>query len=318
MAVSSFDLFKIGAHYAVSALYQDYKERERIYCYDVSLEDRDNMALGEARLVVGRARIASGITLESVLATFAVLYFGDHHVHGGVARTQEGEQGYPRLLTDLKNAFFDRDFPAVIRRMDERFAGDTFSIRSLFPDSQRRVLDLILESTLTELENVYRGVYERHAPLMRFLSDLDLRMPEAFRASAEYVLNADLRRVLAAEPLNVGRVQRVLEQVRASQISLDLAGLTLTFERALERAAVRLWQEPDDLVSLRTLEELAHIASTISKDVDLWKVQNIYFDLMGGHYPQKVQESQAGNTEAGAWVASFTRLSDRLAVSISR
>ena len=53
----------------------------------------------------------------SVIATFAVLYFGDHDVHGGVAPTIEGESGYPRLVTDLKNAFFDRDFPAVIRRM---------------------------------------------------------------------------------------------------------------------------------------------------------------------------------------------------------
>jgi hypothetical protein len=282
----------------------------------VDLEDRENMTSGEARLAVGRCRITSKITMESVQATFAVLYFGDHHVHGGVDATIEGESGYPRLVTDLKNAFFDRDFPAVIRRMDERFGGDTFSIRSLFPDSQRRVLDLILESTLAETEQVYRQVYDQHAPLMRFLSDLDLRMPGAFRASAEYVLNADLRRVLAAEPLDVERVHRVLEQVNATQVTLDVAGFTLTFERALERTAVKLWQNPDDLRSLQTLEDLAHVAESISRDVDLWKVQNIYFDLMSSHYPKKLRESEGGAADAGAWVASFTRLADHLGVSI--
>jgi alpha-amylase/alpha-mannosidase (GH57 family) len=313
---SAVDLFKIGAHYAVSALYPGYQEHGRVYCYDVKLEDRENMTSGEARLVVGRCRIASQITMESVQATFAVLYFGDHHVHGGVAPTVEGESGYPRLVADLKNAFFDRDFPAVIRRMDERFGGDTFSIRSLFPDSQRRVLDLILESTLAETESVYRQVYEQHAPLMRFLSDLDLRMPAAFSASAEYVLNADLRRVLAAEPLDVERVHRVLEQVSATQVTLDVAGLTLTFERALERTAVKLWQTPDDLRSLQTLEDLAHVAESISRDVDLWKVQNIYFDLMATHYPQMLRASEEGAPDAAAWVASFTRLADHLGVSI--
>jgi hypothetical protein len=129
------------------------------------LEDQNNMVSGEARLVVGRARITSEITLESVLATFAVLYFGDHHVHGGVRRTQEGDSGYPALLADLRSAFYDRDFPAVIRRMDERFGGDTFSIRSLFPDSRRRVLDLILGSSLNQTEGVYRQVYDQHAPI---------------------------------------------------------------------------------------------------------------------------------------------------------
>ncbi|MGH7467729.1 MAG: DUF3536 domain-containing protein [Longimicrobiales bacterium] len=314
---ATVDLFKIGAHYAVSALYQEYQQEEKIYCYRVELEDRENMTSGEARLAVGRARITSEITLESVLATFAVLYFGDHHVHGGVARTQEGQDSYPRLLSDLKMAFFDRDFPAVIRRMDERFGGDTFSIRSLFPDSQRRVLDLILESTLAHAGSVYRQLYEQHAPLMRFLSDIDQPTPAAFRAAAEYVLNADLKRVLTEQPIDLQRATRVLEQVRSSQVKLDTRALTLTFQRALDRLAVCLWQDPDNLKTLRVLEDLARIATLTVGEVDLWKVQNLYFDLMKAHYPWKQRAAQRGDDEAAAWVNSFRRLGDQLSVSIS-
>jgi alpha-amylase/alpha-mannosidase (GH57 family) len=314
---ATVDLFKIGAHYAVSALYQEYQQEETIYCYDVDLEDRENMTSGEARLVVGRARITSEITLESVLATFAVLYFGDHHVHGGVARTQEGQDGYPRLLSDLKMAFFDRDFPAVIRRMDERFGGDTFSIRSLFPDSQRRVLDLILESTLAQAGSVYRQLYEQHAPLMRFLSDIDQPTPAAFRAAAEYVLNADLKRVLTEQPVDLQRVTRVLDQVRSSQVKLDTRALTLTFQHSLEQLAVCLWQNPDNLKTLRVLEDLARIATLTVGEVDLWKVQNLYFDLMKAHYPWKQRAAQRGDDDAATWVNSFRRLGDQLSVSIS-
>jgi alpha-amylase/alpha-mannosidase (GH57 family) len=314
---ATVDLFKIGAHYAVSALYQEYQQEEKIYCYRVELEDRENMTSGEARLVVGRARVTSEVTLESALATFAVLYFGDHHVHGGVARTQEGEGGYPRLLSDLKLAFFDRDFPAVIRRMDERFGGDTFSIRSLFPDSQRRVLDLILESTLAHAGSVYRELYEQHAPLMRFLSDIDQPTPAAFRAAAEYVLNADLQAALAEQPIDLQRVTRVLEQVRASQVKLDTRALTLTFQRMLERLAVCFWQDPDNLRTLRTLEDLARVAKATVGEVDLWKVQNLYFDLMTAHYPWQQRVAQRGDEEAEAWVNSFRRLGDQLAVSLS-
>jgi alpha-amylase/alpha-mannosidase (GH57 family) len=312
------DLFKIAAHNAVSALYQQYAERERVYCYEVVLEDQHNMRSGEARLVVGRARVTSEITLESVLATFAVLYFGDHHVHGGVAQTQLGAGGYTTLLADLRAAFFDRDFPAVIRRMDERFGGDTFSIRSLFPDSRRRVLGLILASTLAETEGVYRQVYDQHAPLMRFLSDLDLPIPEAFRTAANYVLNADLKRVLSTEPFDLARVHRVLDQVRLSQATLDIPDLTLTFERALEQIAAQLAQRPDDLATLLKLEDLARIAKSLSAGVDLWKVQNIYFALLEQHYPRQLAAASTGDVAAESWVSSFTRLADELGVSISR
>jgi hypothetical protein len=124
--------------------------------------------------------------------------------------------------------------------------------------------------------------------------------------------------VLAAEPLDIERVHRVLDQVNTSQVTLDIPGLTLTFERALVRTAVQLWQNPDDLRSLQTLEDLAHVAESITKDVDLWKVQNIYFDLMADHYPRKLRAADRGAADAASWVASFTRLADRLGVSISQ
>ena len=310
------DLFKIGAHYAVSSLYNAYEDEEKLYCYRVKLEDRENMVSGEARLVGGRARITSEVTEESVLATFAVLYFGDHHVHGGIDETQKSEHGYREFMRDLKTSFFDRDFPAVIRHMDERFGVKTFSIRSLFPDSQRRVLDLILESTLTETGNVYRGVYERHAPLMRFLSDLDLEVPAAFRASADYVLNTDLKRVLAAEPLDLERVHRVLDQVRSSQVTVDARGIKLHLERALERTAAQLARDPEDVHTLQTLEDLARIATSIVHDVDVWKVQNIFFDLLRDDLPRLRLAAADGDATAAAWVSSFLRLADQLSVSI--
>lgn len=311
------DLFKIGAHFAVSALYHGYQPGERVYCYRVDLQDRENMVSGEARLVVGRARIGSELTLESAIATFAVLYFGDHHVHGGIARTQEGENGYPRFLAELKHAFFDRDFPAVIRRMDERFPQETFSIRSLFPDSQRRVLDLILESSLSATANVYRQVYEKHAPLMRFLSDLALPVPEAFRTSADYVLNTDLRRVLGGD-VDLARVHRVLEQVRTAQATLDSASLTLPLERALERIAGTLWHAPTDLRILHQLRDLAAIAKSIAPETDVWKVQNIFFDLMEEVYPDQKARAEADDSAAAEWIRIFKELAEPLAVSIPR
>jgi hypothetical protein len=113
-------------------------------------------------------------------------------------------------------------------------------------------------------------------------------------------------------------VHRVLDQVRLSQVKLDVKGLVLTFQHALENIAVHLWQRPDDLAALLKLEDLARIAKSLSADVDVWKVQNIYFALLESHYPRQVAAAAAGDIIAESWVGSFTRLADELAVSIPR
>ena len=101
-------------------------------------------------------------------------------------------------LTEAMQAFSRADIPDVIRAFDRGFGTDTYSLKSLFRDEQRNTLSRILSDTLEEAESVYRQLYENHAPLMRFLSDLKTPLPKAFQTTAQYALNSHLRRALAA------------------------------------------------------------------------------------------------------------------------
>ena len=208
MRAAAVDLEKVAAHHAVSSLYEQ-QEDERVYSYYVTADKRERLVSGDAQMVLGRAHVSSTITRERATTTYALLYFGDHHVHGGY-RTSGAPEAFEALVKDLRTPFLDRDFPTVIRRLDAHFKSNTFSFKSLFSDTQRRILDRILESTLTEAETAYRELYRHHAPLMRFMSDLGLPLPEAFKTTAEYVLNTDLRRTLTREPLDMQRVRELL------------------------------------------------------------------------------------------------------------
>ena len=312
---SSVDLEKVAAHQAVSSLYQQQEPEEQVYSYRVLSDRRENLISGDAQMVLGRAHVLSTITRERATTTYALLYFGDHHVHGGY-RTSGPVESYETLVTDLRAPFLDRDFPTVIRRLDRHFQQNTFSFKSLFSDTQRRILDKILESTLTEAEAAYRELYRHHAPLMRFMSDLRLPLPEAFKTTAEYVLNTDLRRTLAREPIDMERVRDLLEEVRAANVELDARGVGYALERALERCARQLAANPEDLTLLATLEALATTSRTLSFDVDVWQVQNIYFDLMKQTYPRFRVLAAVGDPAASEWVSSFTRLGEQLAVSV--
>ena len=314
---ASVDLVKVGAHYAVSSLYEQMDTDADVYSYHVTSDAREKFTSGEAQLVIGRAHVESRITREKASTTFAVLYFGDHHVHGGI-RTFISPEEYKKALSELRSAFLDRDFPAVIRGLDDHFLRNTFSFKSLFTDTQRRILDRILESTLVEAETAYRDLYRNHAPLMRFMSGLGLPLPEAFMTTAEYVLNTDLRRTLTRSRLNLDRVEELIAEVRSAKVELDRNGLSYAFERTIERLARELAEDPADIEKLMTLERTATIARSLPFEIDMWKVQNIYFALLQGHYPALALRADEGDAKAVEWTQAFERLGVQLAVNVSR
>ncbi|HET9441665.1 MAG TPA: DUF3536 domain-containing protein [Longimicrobiales bacterium] len=310
-------LEKVAAHHAVSSLYEQQEAEEEVYSYRVTSERREKLISGDAQMVLGRSHVFSTITRERATTTYALLYFGDHHVHGGY-RTSGAPAAYDALIKDLRAPFLDRDFPTVIRRLDAQFKYDTFSFKSLFSDTQRRILSRILESTLTEAETAYRELYRHHAPLMRFMSDLGLPLPEAFKTTAEYVLNTDLRRTLSRHPLDMQRVRELLEEVQSAKVELDTKGVAYALERSMERVSRELANTPEDEALLSTLESLATTGRSLSFDVDVWQVQNIYFDLMKQHYPRMRALSAEGDAQAMQWVGSFTRLGEQLDISVGQ
>ncbi|HHE46937.1 MAG TPA: DUF3536 domain-containing protein, partial [Bacteroidetes bacterium] len=62
---SMLDLTHVGAHYAVSSLFEDYPEDTSIYCYKVKQESRNALRSGRTKLAVGRAVISSDVVWES-------------------------------------------------------------------------------------------------------------------------------------------------------------------------------------------------------------------------------------------------------------
>ena len=59
------DLEKVGAHYAVSSLFEEYGQKTRIYCYDVGRMEYRTSRQGKLRVVLGQASVTSEITWES-------------------------------------------------------------------------------------------------------------------------------------------------------------------------------------------------------------------------------------------------------------
>lgn len=309
---SRIDLLKVGAHYATSSLFHEYPRTTSVYCYQVEQLSYQDYRAGKAKLAVGTARITSGITTESRPVCFGVLHFGDHNLNGGVHELG-GEQEHQRLKQETSQAFSRADFPETMRLLDRHFAGEIFSLQSLFRDEQREIVDRILDSTLAHVETEYRQIYEQHAPLMRFLGSLGIPPPKPFRMAAEFVLNSALRRALRERPLDLDQVRRLFEEARIESIPVDTEALRYQLGRNLEQLSEELQTRTRDPELLNYLSQLVDFISQLPFEVNLWNLQNAYYRIKESELPQLVKEN---NDTARTWLTSFLELGRKLSIRI--
>jgi alpha-amylase/alpha-mannosidase (GH57 family) len=312
---ASVDLQKVGAHYAVSSLFEDYGERTRTYCYAVERQDHKVLTQGKARLALGRATITSELTRELAAVTFGVLHLGDHNLSGGI-REFLGEEAYDKLVLDITEVFNRGDFSESLRFVDKAFGSGTYSLKLLFRDELRKILGQILQSTLAETEAAYRQVLEYHASLMRFLEGLGIPLPRPFQVAAEFIVNADLREALGTEDLDLDRIATLRDDAQRTGIPLDGSTLEFALRKTLERIAGSFCASPAELPRLEKLAKAVDLARSFPFEVRLWTAQNCYYEILQTCFADYREKAKAGDKGLQEWVEKFTSLGEKLRVRV--
>jgi alpha-amylase/alpha-mannosidase (GH57 family) len=310
------DLTKVAAHYAVSSLFEEYSEKNEIFCYTVENKDYHATDCGQSRLVAGYARVASQITLESAVLTYGVFRFGGHVINAGV-RHFRSDEDYQVLAKELSGMCSTADFTEVVRLLDKHFGTSTYSLKSLFRDEQRKVLGYILESTMSEIEAAYRQLYEHHYSPMRFLAELGGPVPRAFHSAAELIVNIDLHRAVSGGTVDVEAVRNLVETARTWQIELDGEGIGYDFRSKLETMTAVLAAGPEDIEVMKKVLSAAALAKSLPFPVDLWKVQNIYWGMLQGVYPRFKARAAHSEQQAMEWVEVFKELGKTLLIRVA-
>lgn len=310
------DLPRVVAHYAVSSLFEEYSDESKINCYLIKNEDYQTTDCGKTRLAVGRSQVTSEITGESVLFSFGVFHFGDHIINAGV-RKYQGEESYQAMVAETTQSCAAADFTEVIRLLDKHFGGSSYSLKSLFRDEQRKALDNILESTMSEIEAAYRQLYDSYYPPMRFLSELGTPVPKAFHAAADLILNIDLHRAVSSDTIDTENISSLINTAKQWQVELDAAGISFDFKENLEKMMTTLADTPSDILNIENLIDCVELAHSMPFSVDLWKAQNLYWGILQTSYPEFKQKAARNDRKAAKWVRSFSSLGELMKIRIS-
>jgi alpha-amylase/alpha-mannosidase (GH57 family) len=323
-------LQQVAAHYAISSVFTSYPEEMRLFGYIVRRLDAEELSTGRGKLVFGRALISSMLTGELEPVTYAVLHFGDQNITAAikgsgdpraagngtgldVAEGVREREEYDALLAAIRAAVNRSDIPAIIRLFDRYFGESSYSITSLFNDEERRILKIILEPTLHEIETAFGSIFDRHASLLQFLSQARLPNPPELTLAAGFSINARLRHALEAHQIDSVHIHLLLGQARDFKIALDEPLLGYIAGQRIKKAMAALHSRRERLAALDQAMEVAEVLRAFPFEIRLWHAQNIWYEILESHHNQTLMLSP---TEAASWEARFKTLGRDLGIAV--
>jgi hypothetical protein len=281
VATQELHLEQVAAHYAISSVFSSFADETELFCYRVRRISFEIHTSGRGRLALGRVHVASTITGHAQDFSFAVLHFGDQNITAAVKAYSEADAAAFEAFSAEASGHVQRaDFPEVFRLLDRFYGHADYSLTSLFTDEQRRIVQLILNSTLWDIENSLITIYQDHASLLHYLSQASLPKPPALTLAAGFAINAGLRRVLEVDPIDVARLRSYLSLAKADLVPLEIATLSYIADLRMKRAMVELQMSSGSLEMLERALVLARTLTELPFDLNLWQAQNIWYEIL--------------------------------------
>jgi alpha-amylase/alpha-mannosidase (GH57 family) len=270
---------RVVANYAITGLVEEHAEDARAYAYRVLRLDEARESYAETELRVGHVRVTFDLTGETGEVAYAVLYFGGHDFSCGVAPYDE--VAYARLKADLFDRYQRHSMADVVHGLDEHFPPPTFSLRDLFLEDRRRVLDRVVRAVLLRHEETYHRIWEESRSLVHYLREVDAPLPEVLRLTARHVLEERVGAELGALATAAAIPPRVFDligEARALGLTLDLDSARDAMREAVHERLVALQA---DASPARIAEALALVEGALRAGfrIGKWSAQNDFMAI---------------------------------------
>jgi hypothetical protein len=135
---------------------------------------------------------------------------------------------------------------------------------------------------MSEVEDSLSRIYEEHATLLHFLGQTNVPAPPALALTAEFAINASLRRALEADRYDAAEIARLLRRAEMDNVKLDAAMLNYAADGRMKRAMVSLERASREQ-KISVMAEALAIAESLRGlpgRSNLWQAQNIWHDLL--------------------------------------
>ncbi len=311
MKTSLFNTKRVIAVFALTSLFEGVSRSADFYSYRIDIQDYQKVDDGMISLAIGRVRVTSKITFGTEEAIFGVIHFGGHDFYSGVGGILGAEE-YDRMKSELIETFYHGFQADVVKTMIHYFGGEGFSLKDLFMEGRRKILSHITRTLFNRYENMWREIYLDHQKLMLYLQSAQTQIPKTYLATAEQVLNHELRNliVLLPEPQALNRMIKITEEATKWGISLELQPIEKGLRTLVEEQMKKLI-ESESAQSIHAINRFLDAADQAHIHMNLWEAQNLFHLFLKKRKSQDQTQSLSINAQA-------VKLAEKLSYCLGR
>ncbi|MCE7864775.1 MAG: DUF3536 domain-containing protein [Bacteroidetes bacterium CHB5] len=304
------NLQRVGIHYAVSSIFEDEPESLIIFNYVTANESFIKKEAGEQKLVMGITKVRSLVTRSEKKFAFAVVYLGKHNIIGNISLDMEHDR-FSDVQIRIVEAFEEGRLGDVIGLMQTYFGSEKYTIWHLFRDEKRKVLDMIAQESMAELESSLRRSYNRDYPLINALANNDIPIPNTYKTTFEYILNADLIRIFQSDKINIKEMERIVSELARWNLKIEDPGkLSRLASESVFKELKRISSERENVKRMQRLNRVFPLLEKFQLEPNFHKSQNLYFEI------SMENRQRPHETLEEAWIEQFSLLGKNLGVKV--
>ena len=277
---SVITLKQIACLWAISSIYQDFEDEENIYCYLVDKKDYQKIQKGTSTFVLGHIEVTSRITMQCSKLVFALIQYADGDFHCAL-REYSDENEYKNLKQNLTRVFLLEPITEIIRALDEYFGKDYFTLKDIFFEERRNILQLLLRGRISKFAQVYQDLYTEGKGSIYQMQELGVNPPEEFKIAAKYALSKKYNDIVTStgglvDATDLQAIEAINFEANALDIKLDKGISNKIFAKKLEqninRLAYSLEMQQADVVL-----DLFDYIEKMNLEIDISEAQNTYY-----------------------------------------
>lgn len=309
------DFLSIGAHYAISSIFENFPKTTTMYSYEITQESLNKQEINDQKLVSGKSCIRSEITWEQQQVSFAVLYLGTHDLRGGIKLCGK-DKSFDSIHNRLKESFSKKDITKVTQVMNKYLGPQNYSLWHIIKNDRGKILNHILDSTLKEIETHFQRICEKYDPIMQINADMRISLPKPLAMTIEFILIQEICQVLESNPFDCNHLEKLVGDLTRWSFEGDKSAINVTASKKIHNLMKDLAHNPEDMSLVEIIEKILHIFSPSAFQLDLWWAQNIYFSIWKRCYQLILNKAKENDSMAKKWVKYFDKIGIYLNIKI--
>lgn len=272
---------QIASLWAVSSLYQEFEEEEDVYCYKIKKHSYKSVQKGTSQLVMGHIEIKSRITMQKSNVMFALIQYSGGDFHCAIKEFSDDSE-YTNIQKELFRVFMLNPLTEIIRAIDEYFGTEYFTLKDIFIEERRKILQIMLKGKMQKFAQTYQEMYNEGKSSIYHMQSLGLSIPDEFKISAGYTLSKQFNDLIVHSSgfLDQNIIQKAMDinyETKRIGIEIDKKATNSIFSQKISQNISRLAQNLEIQQAEATLEIFDNIEK-LELDVDIAEAQNIYFN----------------------------------------